>query len=192
MGRIGKPAMPAVDALIKNAFDSDPLVRQATLRALRSIDPPQEKTLPVVLKILEEGDLSIILPALASLAEDGKDAVPRLRNALKHEQAQYWACLVLADIGPDAAEAVPEIVGVLKADDPDVRLQALVALGEIGDKSAAGPVLAIARNDDFAHVRYAAVYALVFASNWVSQTTVMTRGNGISKILRSTSTKLVR
>lgn len=162
LGRIGKPAMPAADALIKNAFDEDPLVRRATLRALRAIDPPQEKTLPIVIRILEEGDVSAIIPALTTLAEEGKDAVPRLRKALEHEQAQYWACVVLADIGPDAASAVKDIANVLKAKDPDTRLQALVALGNIGEpsKDVTPVILDVAKADKFPHVRYAAVYAL--------------------------------
>ncbi len=162
LGRIGKPALAAADKLIELAFDKEVLVRRAALRALRLIDPPQEKTMPLVMKVLEQGDMSVIIPALQSLAEQGKDAVPRLRNALKHEQAQYWACLVLAEIGPDAAEAVPEIQEVLKAQNPDVRLEALVALGEIGPgaKPSVPAIVALAGSDEFKHVRYAAVYAL--------------------------------
>ena len=162
LGRIGKPALPAADALIANAFDEEPLVRRATLRALQAIDPPQEKTLPVVIKILEQGDMSVIIPALRSLAAEGKEAVPRLRKALKHKEAQYWACVVLADIGPDAAPAVGDIRDVLKSEDPDTRLQALVALGDIGKASrvAIPTILAVAEGDKFEHVRYAAVYAL--------------------------------
>ncbi len=163
LGRIGKPAaIGASDALIENAFDKDPLVRRSTLRALRMLDPPQERTMPLVMRILEEGDVSIILPALQSLAEQGKDAVPRLREALKHEAAQYWACLALADIGPDAADAVPDLRAVLKARDPDVRLEALVALGQIGSasKPAIPEIAALVDKDEFKHVRYAAIYAL--------------------------------
>ena len=47
LGQIGKASMPAVDTLIKNAFDQNELVRRASLRALRKIDPPQEKTMPL-------------------------------------------------------------------------------------------------------------------------------------------------
>ena len=162
LGRIGKPSMPAADKLIELAFDKDALVRRSAIRALRVIDPPQEKTLPLVIKILQQGEMSVILPALHSLAEQGKDAVPRLRNVLKHEEAQYWACLVLAEIGPDAVEAVPEIQEVLKSKNPDVRLEGLVALGEIGPgaKDAVPAVVALSENDEFKHVRYAAIYAL--------------------------------
>jgi HEAT repeat protein len=164
LGRIGKPAMSAADTLIDTAFDKDPLVRRASLRALRRIDPPHEKTMPVVIKILEEGDMSIIIPTLQSIVEEGKDSVPRLRGALKakHPQVQYWACIVLAEIGPDAAAAVPEITEVLKARDPDTRLQALLALGNIGEaaEKSLGAILKVAENDDFEHVRYAAVYAI--------------------------------
>jgi HEAT repeat protein len=162
LGRMGKAAEPVADALIENAFDEDPLVRRATLRALRAIDPPQEKTLPVVIRILEEGDMTLILPALSSLAEQGKDAVPRLRKALEHEKAQYWACVVLSDIGPDAADAVADIAKVLDVKDPDTRLQALLALGNIGEASkvVSPAIIEVASNDEFPHVRYAAVYAL--------------------------------
>jgi HEAT repeat protein len=162
LGRIGKPAEPVADALIENAFDEDPLVRRATLRALRAIDPPLEKTMPVVIRILEEGDMALIIPALKSLAEQGKDAVPRLRKALEHEEAQYWACVVLTDIGPDAASAAGDIAKVLKAKDPDTRLQALLALGSIGEpaKDVAPAILEVADGDEYPHVRYAAVYAL--------------------------------
>lgn len=162
LGRIGKPAMPATDKLIELAFDKDAVVRRSAIRALRVIDPPQEKTLPLVIKILQQGEMSVILPALHSLAEQGKEAVPRLRSVLKHEEAQYWACLVLAEIGPDAVEAVPEIQEVLKSKSPDVRLEGLVALGEIGPgaKDAVPAVIALSESDEFKHVRYAAVYAL--------------------------------
>lgn len=162
LGRIGKPAESAADKLIERAFDEEAIVRRSALRALRQIDPPQEKTMPLVIKILEAGDMSVIVPALQSLVEQGKDAVPRLRKALQQEQLQYWACLVLAEIGPDAAEAVPEIQEVLKSENPSARLEALVALGEFGDasKPAIPAIVSVATHDEFKHVRYAAIYAL--------------------------------
>ncbi len=163
LGRIGEPAMGAVDGLIKNVFDKEEMVRRSSIAALQRIDPPQEKTMPLVVSVLEQGDMSIIMPALHSLAREGKRAVPRLRTALQHEQACYWACLALAEIGPDAAEAVTDLESLLKTDrEPDVRLQALVALGEIGKaaQSAVPTILRLVENDPFPNVRYAAVFAL--------------------------------
>lgn len=163
LGRIGKAAEPATEKLIVLVFDKEVLVRRAALRAMRQIGPPQEKTLPIVEKLLQETDRSLILPALETLAEAGKEAVPRLRVWLKNKTMAHWACVVLAELGPDAADAVPDLIPVLKAEEPETRLQALIALGNIGvgAQSAAPAVVELLEKDPFEGVRYAAVYALV-------------------------------
>ena len=162
LGRIGKGAEPAADALIQLAFDPQPLVRRAAIRALRQIDPPQSKTLPVVLDVLKRGDMSIIMPALVTLAQEGKKEVPRLREAMKTPEARYWVLLVLAEIGPDAADAVPDVIPLLKDEDPELRMQALLALGEMGPaaKAAETQIVESLKTDTYAATRYAAVYAL--------------------------------
>ena len=129
---------------------------------MQRLNPPQEKVTPLVLKILEQGDAAIIAPALETLAEQGEAALPRLCQALQHDQACYWACLALAELGPKAAAAVPHLKPVLRHQDPEVRMQALAALGEIGP--AAQPlvpeVIAALQNDEAGGVRYAAAFAL--------------------------------
>ncbi len=162
LGEIGDKSSEVVDRLIKTAFDKSVLVRRASLKALLKLDPPQEKAIPVVLKILEEGDPAIITPAMYTLAEEGEGVVPRLCNVLDNEKACYWACLVLAEIGPKAKAAVPHIKGVLKHKDPEVRLQALMTLGEIGpaSKPLTPDIVAMLENDKFGGVRYAAAFAL--------------------------------
>lgn len=162
LGKAGNDSEDVVDALIDKAFDESALVRRTCLGALRSLDPPVEKTLPHVLKILEEADPAIVMPALHSVAEQGKEAVPRLCKVLKHKKGCYWACLVLAEIGPDAKDAVPHLSDVLKHADPDVRLQTLVTLGEIGpaSKSLIPGIVEAFEKDEFDGVRYAAAFAL--------------------------------
>jgi len=162
LGRMGKAAEPSVDALIQLAFDPEPLVRRAAIRALRQIDPPQSKTLPVVLDVLKRGDMSIIMPALVTLAEEGKKEVPRLREAMKTPEARYWVLLVLAAIGADAADAVPDVIPLLKDQDPELRLQALLALGEIGPaaKVSEPQILDLLKTDPYPVTRHAAVFAL--------------------------------
>jgi HEAT repeat protein len=132
------------------------------LKALREIDPPQEKSLPVVLKILEEGDPAVVMAAMLTLAEEGETVVPRLCKALENEQACYWACIVLAEIGPEAKGAVPQLKAVLKHEQPETRLQAVAALGEIGPaaKPLTADIVALLENDPFGGVRYAAAFAL--------------------------------
>ena len=163
LGRIGPDAIAAIDGLIETAFDSDPLVRRSSIRALQRLDPPFEKTIPLVMRILDTGDMSVIMPALNSLAQEGERAVPRLIRALSRKQARYWACLALSEIGPAAAAAVPELQKVLTDEqDPDTRLQALVAIGEMGDaaNAAVPTILGLLEKEEFSNVRYAAVFAL--------------------------------
>ena len=102
------------------------------------------------------------MPALQALAERGAAAVPRLRKALKHDRAAYWACLVLAEIGPAAKDAVPDIQPLLQHKEPEVRLQALVTLGEIGPagKPLIADIVDRLKNDEITGVRYTAAFAL--------------------------------
>lgn len=161
LGRAGGGSDQVVEALSQAAFDRAPVVRRAALRALQRLNPPQEKVMPLVLKILEQGDASIIAPALETLAEQGEVALPRLCQALQHDQACYWACLALAELGPKAGPAVPHLKPLLAHKDPEVRMQALAALGEIGP--AAQPLvpdIVAALKDEAGGVRYAAAFAL--------------------------------
>ncbi|NLF68254.1 MAG: HEAT repeat domain-containing protein [Candidatus Anammoximicrobium sp.] len=161
LGRIGDGSDAVLEGLSQAAFDRAAVVRRAALRALQRLNPPQEKALPLVLKILELGDPASIAPALQTLAEMGEAALPRLCQALTHDQACYWACLALAELGPQAAAAVPHLKGVLQHREPEVRMQALAALGEIGPAAQPlVPEIVAALKDEAGGVRYAAAFAL--------------------------------
>ena len=138
------------------------MVRKEVLAAIRAISPPSEPTLPMWVKALEDADPGVVLPALRTLADSGKDALPGLRKALQHEEACYWACLALAEIGPGAAELVPEIVEILKHEHGECRMQALVTLGEIGPraKAAVPAIVSLMKTEELLSVRYAGAYAL--------------------------------
>ena len=118
--------------------------------------------MPIFVKLLEESDPSTVAATLESLASEGKSNMPRLCEALGHEKACYWACLVIAQIGPDAKMAVPHLQEVLKHEHPEVRIEALVALGEIGPAAApaAMDIVPLLESDEIGGVRYAAVFAL--------------------------------
>ena len=111
--------------------------------------------------MLESGDPATVLPTLQSIAEAGEVAMAPMREILKDEKLSYWACLVLAEMGEKAAPAVPELTDVLKHQDPDVRMQALITLGKIG--SAAAPavpaIVKLLESDEFEAVQFTAASA---------------------------------
>jgi HEAT repeat protein len=162
LGCVGKAAMPALEPLIATAFDKEPQVRRLALQALRAIEPPADVALPVWLKTLESSEPEVAATAVQAIAEQGAKAVPKIRELLKVKAAAYWACLIIAEMGPEAAEAVPELTEAVKHESPEVRLEALLALGEIGKKSepATAAILQVLAEDKFPHVRVAAAYAI--------------------------------
>jgi HEAT repeat protein len=133
LGRIGEASKPVVPQLAQALRDPDAVVRRQAILAIRTIKPPPEQMIPLVVSVLESASPHELLPALHSLAEGGARVVPRLIEALKHPRARYWACLVLSEIGPDAKDAVPALVGLLSDTDPEVRREAIMALGAIGE-----------------------------------------------------------
>lgn len=135
LGKIGKPAEPAAEALVDAAFGGNAAVRRAAMGALKAIRPESEAFRAAIERILLEGDPGVIVPALETFAEFAEEGVPRLREFLKKPRIGYWGAVLAADIGPAAAAAVPELTALLDAPEPEVRIQTLVALGEIGPKS---------------------------------------------------------
>ena len=136
LGEIGSPARSAVPALIKLITDPEKAVRREAMDAVRAIRPGPDVVLPLLVKQLEAADPAIRMSVLSAFAEQGQAAVPNLINALKNKEAAYWACLVLGEIGPDAAAAVPALIETLKDDRPGVRREAILALAEIGEAAA--------------------------------------------------------
>ena len=162
LGEIGPAAQSAAPALVKAVTDQDATVRRNALAALRRIDAPPEVTLPLMMKTLEESDPAAVLPALQALAEAGEEGLPRLRGALKHPQASYWACLVVREMGPKAKELTPDLTALLDHEYLETRIQALMALGAIGpDAKAAVPqILNALQQEEVSGIRYAAAFAL--------------------------------
>ena len=66
------------------------------------------------------------------------------------------------ELGPDAAELTPDLVNVLEHGDPECRMQALVALAQIGAgaKSAVPTIIGLLEQESFDSVKYTAAFAL--------------------------------
>jgi HEAT repeat protein len=161
LGLIAMKSPQIVEALVARVADGDAQVRRAAIAAIRRLHPGPKVVLPLLAKTLEDADPSVVLPALQSLAEVGPDAMPVLLEALSHPRGRYWACLVLAEMGPKAQAAVPALAKLLTDEDPEVRMQAVITLGEIGPgaKTSLAEILK-ALADDHGGVRYGAAYAL--------------------------------
>jgi HEAT repeat protein len=161
LGQLGKASLPAVPALAKAFKDPDATVRRQVFKAVRAIDPGRDVVVPMLVEILTHAQPAEIVPALHTLAEFGDKVVPGAIMALEHPSARYWVCLLLAEIGPDAREAVPALAGVLTDSDVEVRREACIALGHIGSAAgAAVPALIDRLQDEDPIVVSAAAWAL--------------------------------
>jgi HEAT repeat protein len=161
LGSIGAAGDSAVPKLVETAADEDARVRRAAIGSLIRLNADRAVVVPLFRKALEDAEPSVLMPALHQLTEMGDQAVPLLEEALKSENARYWALLALADMGPKAAAAADGITAALGDEKPEIRMQAAMALGAIGAEArTAGPALVKALDDEQPSVRYGAAYAL--------------------------------
>lgn len=159
LGKIGAPAKPAAPELTSLLTDDDPSVRRQAVNALVAIRPGPKVMIPLLVRLLNDSDPGVQLRVLNAVAEAGEAAVPGLIEALKNDEAAYWACVVLRDIGPVAKAAVPALAEKLNDPRPDIRLQAVLALGAMEDAALpVVPKIAAALGDE--HARTAATFAL--------------------------------
>lgn len=151
----------AVESLVKSTTHSDPRVRRAAVRALRRLSPSPQQLAPLLSKQLADGDPSVVMPALHTLADMDDDAVPFLLEALKQPKSRYWASVALTEIGPEAAPAVEMLAQLAGEGETHERIQALLALAAIGEKAGtASPVMVKLLESDDSAVRFPAAFAL--------------------------------
>lgn len=162
LGMIGPPAAGSYAQLAERIVDTDPQARREAVKALRRIQADRAKLLPALISVLEKSSSTEVIPAMHAIAEAGKEAVPGLIQALAHPEARYWALQILAQIGANAAEAVPAVIGTLTDERVEVRREAVLCLGHIGPaaKSSVAPLLQLTVDSDAA-TRAAAVWAVV-------------------------------
>ncbi|HTU89421.1 MAG TPA: HEAT repeat domain-containing protein [Gemmataceae bacterium] len=171
LAELGPRARPAARALTKALQDEEALVRQSAAVALGKLGPDaREQVRDAVFKALRDSDAGVRLAALEALANLGKPELaelPILLSVLRRsvERQQYKASLLvarsLAQLGPRAKDAVPELRELLKAEDRGVRIAAMSALRKIGPAARdAAPELVEALKDTDRVVRMQAAFAL--------------------------------
>lgn len=104
-------------------------------------------------------------PAVRALAEVslrrmGEDAVPALREVIRTgtEEERYRAVRILGRIGPAAADAVPDLIGLLTGSSLEIPSALATALAGIGAPAEPAVIPLLGSRDEM--VRYWAVVAL--------------------------------
>ena len=188
LGQIGEAAKPAVPALVDLLKEPDATVRSQAVKAVMAIQPGPDVTIPLCVKLLEDPDPNVRHRVLQAIGDSGPRAVPGLIVALKNEKAAYWACLILRDLGPAGKDAIPALVELLQDPRPEIRREAILALGAMEKEAvSAGPEIAehLADND----TAIAATYAIGRIGVISDRTEAQIRANIKSddKVLSTTS-----
>ena len=172
LGAIGPAAKPAVDDMIKSLADADPAVRGDAAVAIAAIGPDAAAAVPSLVKMLaDEGAPAARYPAAFALGRIGPAAKPAMEQlrALTTSSDEVLATVALwaaLKITPEDSslfdQAIPALRKAVRAEREIVRLEAAVALGEIGAAAASAiPILELVSEEDPSKpVRAAAAAAL--------------------------------
>jgi HEAT repeat protein len=153
-----------IDALMN---EKDGQVRLAALDAVTSLGPDAASAVPALVHTLRTGyggqrleELHQDYRSALALAAIGKPAVEGLRGLLKErpENVRAEVIMALGRVGPDASDAVPELIPLIGSESERIRHEASLALGKIGT-AAVGPLIAAAADQD-AIVREGAIEGL--------------------------------
>jgi HEAT repeat protein len=138
LGEMESEAQSAVPALTKLLRRGKPRVQEQVLRTLQRIGAAAVPTLVEIVRTeTPEKSRVAALAALEYLGPDAKEALPALRETMKHKSAQLRAATAAAlrGLGRDAQEATPELLHALNDREYIVQVQAantLVRLGTLG------------------------------------------------------------
>jgi HEAT repeat protein len=150
----GPLAMAALPAVIEGLGSEDPDYVYISLIMLQRMGPEAKAAGPALVRLLREdktGHWSFEgFRTVQALGPAARDCAPALVAALRHKnvQTQFGAVMALAAVGPDAKEAVPELLRCVKENRH--RACALYALGKIGPvaKDVLGEVAKFANDPD--------------------------------------------
>lgn len=134
LGSMGAAAAPATNELAVAMKSDDVATRRQCVRALGKIGAPAKSAVPQVEILLDDKDAALRIDAALATWLITKQAkhVGVLVKALGDESSSVRdaACIALATMKADAKDAVAPLAKLL--DDKDLRLRAVMTLGEIG------------------------------------------------------------
>ena len=172
LAAIGPAAKPAVDDMIKLFADADPAIRGDAAATIAAIGPDAATAVPHLAKMLaDDGPQAAKYPAAYALGRIGPAAKPALEQlrALATSPDEVLATIALwssLKIEPNDKSlidlAIPALRKAVRAEREIVRLEAAIALGDIGPEAASAiPILELVSEEDSSKpVRAAAANAL--------------------------------
>ena len=145
---IALDAKEAVPILIETTEDDNFLIRKASVFALGSIDPTNERVISALINALHDRNESVSTYALLSLQNCGSKAVPALVRLLKHTDfnIKVKASIALHNNLQYQDQVVPTLIKALSYNNNELRSLSGVALAEIGPSIV--PELSKALNQD--------------------------------------------
>lgn len=160
LAELGPAAAPALDDMIEALADSDPVSRSDAAFAIAAIGPEAKAAVPALEKLLgeESADASVrytVAYALGKIGPAAAAAEPLLRRLVESDDDLMatvcaWAALQIKPGDKDLfVAAVPKLRRALQQERELVRLEAAIALGEIGPAAASAlPMLELLAEDD--------------------------------------------
>ncbi len=152
-----------VQGLVAACSHADARVRKAAIESLLVINPDPAVLGPLVATTFRSTDPAVILPLLGTLADMGEAAMPLLARAFDDPQAAYWASVVVQELGPAAAIALPSLRRIVGNDSigASERLQAILGIAAIGEAAkGAAPELIQCLATGEPSLRSAAAFAI--------------------------------
>jgi HEAT repeat protein len=140
---IGASAMAAVPDLVKALKDKSPRIRAKAADALGHVGPFAQEAMPALVEACKQTNAQVkihVLGAIGQIRSHSEIALPALIQALRDkDEAKDGSRVTVAQMaagtlglyGPQAKEAVPELLKVLKSKDTFLRCTAMGALGRI-------------------------------------------------------------
>lgn len=134
LGKLGIQADTAVPALLKLLRCSDPVLRGATIRALKRIHPSRQEITKVLLEFGSKGRYTEVIQIAQQLGWEGDDMARMLAGLLRSPSIAMRrdAVTLLEKSGAGAKPAVGELTAALTDPDNEVRYLAARALQGIG------------------------------------------------------------
>jgi HEAT repeat protein len=138
LAALGTDYPPALSEIKEAISDKDPVVRHKAVQLAGKLGPDAREALyPALLAMLTEDDEKLTKEVGDALAKMGKPTpqdLPELNDLLRNSKpaARRFALLTLAEVGPDAAKALPRITETFTIDkEAELRRLALVALAKV-------------------------------------------------------------